>query len=64
MHRPMAVCRQCHQLLQDDQIICPHCFAPHRRTTPLMRRPLAILALLTILACIALAVRLLIHRFH
>jgi hypothetical protein len=59
----MAVCRKCHQLVRDDQVICPHCFVPQRPTTPLMRRPLAIAALLTLLAFMAIAVRWLILRF-
>jgi hypothetical protein len=47
--------------VKDGQVICPYCYAPQRRATPLMHRPIAVAALLLLLAAIAVTIRLLIR---
>ena len=60
----VAVCSHCHQLIQDDQIVCPHCYTPARPTAPLNRRPGGMVALVVLVAALAVLLWVLTHHLR
>jgi hypothetical protein len=58
----VPLCRACKQLIEDNRLLCPHCYAPQSNTASAAHRPRAVIAVVIVLAVIALAVRLLVYR--
>jgi hypothetical protein len=59
----MAVCRACHQLVEDDRVLCPYCYVPIGSTESLAHRPRAVAALVLVVMALAILVRLIVYRW-